>query len=112
MNKHKLEIFYLYLVNVIKILYHLYTNFSLSRLMACALFSSVIILDLISFDNVFNFLYNFMILFIASFKSKWEIQILLTVLKKVLFQLFLTCSPLKSLQEQTFIKKSKLFSTP
>ena len=27
------------------------------------------------------------------------------VLKKVLFQLLLTCSPLKSLQEQTFIKK-------
>ena len=27
------------------------------------------------------------------------------VLKKVLFQLFLICSPLKSLQEQTFIKK-------
>ena len=29
------------------------------------------------------------------------------VLKKVLFQLFLICPPLKSLQEQTFIKKKK-----
>ena len=27
------------------------------------------------------------------------------VLKKILFQSFLICSPLKSLQEQTFIKK-------
>ena len=31
------------------------------------------------------------------------------VLKKVLFQLFLICSPLKSLQEQTSIKKNAIF---
>ena len=31
------------------------------------------------------------------------------VLKKVLFQLFLICSPLKSLQEHTFIKKIAIF---
>ena len=31
------------------------------------------------------------------------------VLKKVFFQLFLICSPLKSLQEQTFIKKIAIF---
>ena len=69
-------------------------NFSLQRLMACAL-SSVIILDL-SLCVFLILLLNGIILFIYSFKSKKEIK------KKndfniidSLFQLFPICFPLK-----------------
>ena len=50
----------------------LFYNFSLQRLMACAL-SSVIILDL-SLCFFVILLFNGIILFINSFKSKWKLK--------------------------------------
>ena len=87
---------YLYPIKVIKI-ECLFYNFSLQRLMACAL-SSVIILDLSLCFFVIG-----IILFISSFKSKKEIK---KMILKFIISIISYLLPFKILTRKGFLKKN------